>query len=645
MTILNSSSRLKVKRDTFFVPDSNGGVYFRNNVSSFRLEGQTIYQWIEKLVPMFNGEQTLADLTEGLTEPYRNRVYELSETLVKNGFVRDLSKDRPHYLNRTVLERYASQIEFIENFTDSAACRFQQYRQTKPLVIGSGFMAVSMITSLLESGIAKCDVIFLDTTATNRERLQDVVQHMKTKDSEVEVMEVFLQQERVECLWREEVRPYDWVLYVTEDGSIEQLRELNHICKQEGKAFIPAICLEQVGLAGPVVVPEADGCFESAWHRIHQSALKRGDRPQKNSSTAAAVLANVAVFEFFKKVTGVAAPNQSNQIYFLNMETMEGEWLSFITHPLSAAKDVSPRLIEDLDEMFNKDIKRNEHPPNLLDFFGRLTSEETGIFHTWEEHNLSQLPLAQCYVQAVDPLSDGPAELLPEKVCSGFTHLEAQKEAGLAGIEMYVSRWMEGQVTAGVKGSAGLLGIGAGESVEEAVCRGLQAYLEECLRKRTVEKRGISYRLKMGRIEDQRCRFYFHALTTLHEVPAIGMEEDLLGFPVIWVRSKGQHYTKVGLNTTLALRSALKQALMDAQNQVRTNELKVAEGSVFLKLNESTLEIPTCEEVTQLELLRSSIQVINQANKRLAVYDIGFEPFLQEELVRVVGVLLQEVET
>ena len=74
MTILNSSSRLKVKRDTFFVPDSNEGVYFRNNVSSFQLEGLTIYQWIEKLVPMFNGEQTLADLTEGLTEPYRNRI-------------------------------------------------------------------------------------------------------------------------------------------------------------------------------------------------------------------------------------------------------------------------------------------------------------------------------------------------------------------------------------------------------------------------------------------------------------------------------------------------------------------------------------------------------------------------------------------
>ena len=36
MSKLNPSTRLKVKRDTFFLPDPKGGVYFRNNLSSFR---------------------------------------------------------------------------------------------------------------------------------------------------------------------------------------------------------------------------------------------------------------------------------------------------------------------------------------------------------------------------------------------------------------------------------------------------------------------------------------------------------------------------------------------------------------------------------------------------------------------------------
>lgn len=645
MTTLNSSSRLKVKRDTFYVPDSNGGVYFRNNVSSFRLEGRTIYEWIEKLVPMFNGEQTLGALTEGLTTPYRNRVYELSEMLVKNGFVRDLSQDQEHHLNAAVLDKYACQIEFIESFTDSAAYRFQQYRQTKPLVIGSGSMVVSLVSSLIESGISQCDVLVVESNSASQKQLEGLVNNARSTDAEVQIIEGFVYKERGKVFWQETIRPYDWVLYFTEDGSIERLIEINQFCKQEKKAFIPAICLDNVGLAGPVVLPEEEGCFESAWRRLHQSALKRAEQPQKCSATVISVLANISVFEFFKRITGVASPNQSNQIYLLDTETLEGEWLSFITHPLTSNNEISPKLVEDLDGLLDIEIQRNEPPPNILEYFSLLTSQGTGIFHTWEERNLSQLPLAQCYVQAVDPLSEGPAELLPEVICGGFTHQEALREAGLTGIETYAARWIDSNLQDGMKIPEGFLGIGAGETVAEAVCRGLQACLDHRLKNRKAEKSSISYRLKMGRIEDRRCRFYFHALTTLNGVPSIGMEEDLLGFPVIWIRSKGQLYTKAGLNITLALRSALKEALLDAQNKVKVNERQTPEGAVFLKLNESKLEIPSCEEITHLELLRSSIQVIKQANKQLDVYDFSFESFLKEELAGVFGVQLREGET
>lgn len=66
MSTLTASTKLKMNKDTFFLPDSNGGVYFRNNSSSFRMQGNGIYEWIEKLMPMFNGEHTLEELTSGL---------------------------------------------------------------------------------------------------------------------------------------------------------------------------------------------------------------------------------------------------------------------------------------------------------------------------------------------------------------------------------------------------------------------------------------------------------------------------------------------------------------------------------------------------------------------------------------------------
>ncbi|WHY77779.1 putative thiazole-containing bacteriocin maturation protein [Neobacillus sp. WH10] len=648
MTKLNSSTRLKVKRDSFYLPDPKGGVYFRNNLSSFRMEGNTIYQWIEKLVPMFNGEQSLGDLTDGLTEPYRNRVYEIGETLYRNGFVRDVSQDRTHDLNPKVLEKYASQIEFIENFVDSGAYRFQEYRQAKVLAIGSGSFMVSLAAALIESGLPKFHFILTDSVPTNELRINELVRNAYIADSEVEVEQVPFEKRDGRSFWKEALHPYDWILYVSQDGNVKELRNLNMVCKEQRKGFFPAICLDRVGLAGPLVHPESEGCWESAWRRIHQSSLQLDWQPQSFSTTAGAILANVTVFEFFKKATGIAGSNQSNQIYKLDLETLEGDWISFITHPLVTNKSVSSGLVEDLDVRIKQEKSKDEPSITLLECFSLLTSKETGIFHTWEERNLKQLPLSQCYVQAVNPVSEGPADLLPEVVCSGFTHEEAKREAGLTGIEMYVSEMFKGcsdqkdKVGANIPG--GLIGIGAGETIEEAVSRGLQAYLEKELRNKKDDLLNPIFRVQLGEIEDQRCRFYLNALTTLNGAPTIGLKNEILGFPVIWVQSQGRRYTSTGLNTTLALRSALQQSLLDKQNQIHANE-RISESTVFLKEKEFKLEIPSCEEITQLELLQSSIQVLNQNSKRLFIYDLAFEPFLKQELAGVYGVQVREEES
>ena len=166
-------------------------------------------------------------------------------------------------------------------------------------------------------------------------------------------------------------------------------------------------------------------------------------------------------------------------------------------------KSVSPRLVEDLDVMLKQERSKKESPSNLLEYFSLLTSEETGIFHTWEERNLKQLPLSQCYVQAVNPVSEGPADLLPEVVCSGFTHEEAKREAGLTGIEMYVSQMIKGFSNQKDKDDVnipeGFIGIGAGETIEEAVCRGLQAYLEEELRNRKIRSTEYDFSCTTGK--------------------------------------------------------------------------------------------------------------------------------------------------
>lgn len=597
------------------------------------MEGSMVDKWIEKLIPMFNGENTMEYLTNGLSGPYRDRVYEIAETLFRNGFVRDVSQDQPHQLNEHVLKKYASQIEFVDNLVDSGAFRFQNYRQAKVLVIGAGPFFISLVSSLLESGLPKFQMLILDTVQTNRQRLTELVAHARKTDDEVEIEEVIRNEERN---WQEMMKPFEYILYVSEHGDVEELRFLHRACREEKKVFLPAICLEQVGLAGPLVHPNSEGCWESAWRRIHQSALTSDQRFSAFSSTAGAMLANVIVFELFKDVTGVSEKEQKNQFFLLDFETLEGNWHPFQPHPL-VTEHQSARLVEDLDMRPSGDIE-NEDPHKLLLYFNHWTSKVSGIFHIWEEGDLNQLPLAQCRVQSVDPMAEGPAELLQDLVCTGLTHEEARREAGLAGIETYLSK---------IVGSLDLspqVEIGAGETITEGICRGLQRCLDQELITQSHEQIYSVSRVELCTVEDDRCRFYLQALKTMQRVPTLGIGKEVSGFPVVWIGTQEGWYGSIGLNITLALRNALQQALAKVQNQadiVTPRTLEVSSIHLDEKAMQN-LDIPACDERFQSENLLTAMEVLERNGKKLLVYELELEPFLKKELAGIFAVLVQE---
>ncbi|MEC0245906.1 putative thiazole-containing bacteriocin maturation protein [Paenibacillus chitinolyticus] len=648
MANLNPSMRLKVKRDTFFLPDLSG-VYFRNNVSSFRMEGEAIDQWIETLIPIFNGEHKLEDLTDGLPDQHRNQVYEIAEVLYRNGFARDVSQDTPHQLPEEVLTKYASQIEFLDHFGDSGAYRFQCYRQTKVLVVGSGPFLISAISALLESGLPKFHVLVSGTESTDRKRMAELVAHARITDSEVAVEEVALPKGDGSW-WRQAVRPFDSIVFVAREGDAQELRVLHAACREEQKLFLPAVCLQQAGLAGPLVHPDFEGCWESAWRRLHQSAISKDPQLHIFSSTAGAMLANVSVFELFKKITGADDSEQNNRFFLLNLETLEGKWHSFLPHPLVTGLS-APEWIHDFDPQLERGPNKSEN--GSIPYFSRLTSAESGIFHVWEEGDLTQLPLSQCRVQAIDPLSEGPAVLLPDMICADLTHEEARQEAGLAGIEAYVSR-MAGLLVPLLPAHQGeeagriepreFIGIGAGEVAAEGICRGLQKCLEDALGKQQASQLPLASRIQLRTVEDKHCLFYLEALTTMKGTPVIALGEEVSGFPVVWVRTSDCWYRSVGLNVTLALRKALQQALLEAQNQPDGFKSQAVEFSSVLLEEQAplNLEIPACEGMSQPAVLQSALQVLNRNRKRLLVFDLAVEPFLKEEAAGVFGVVLRE---
>lgn len=646
---MDPSTRLKVRGDTFFLPNSDGSVYFRNNIGSFRMEGSTINQWIEKLIPVFNGEHTMHDLTDGLSEQYRDHVYEIAKVLYANGYVQDVSQDRPHQLQESIVKKYDSQIEFLDSFDGSGAYRFQLYRQSSVLVVGAGTFLVSLVKSLFESGLPQFHLLSLNSETTSRKRILELEQHYRKFDSEVKVDEISLPKDGA-VDWSSIVQPYAAVLFVSDQEGEPELRLLNEACRQKNKVLLPAVIFGQAGLVVPLSYSNSEGDLESAWRRVHHSAIYKDTNVHTASSISESLLANVIVFEWLKTAAEVTKLEKNNKLFLLNLETLEGNWHLVLPHPLVHGQRFIKK-IEAVQLQAGADSE-NQASSELLPFFSQLTSTETGIFHLWEEGELRQLPLSQCRVQPVDPLTEGPAHLLPDIICNGYNHEEARREAGLKGIEAYVSRMANLQINQVYEESGisdvprinEIVSVGAGKTIEESICRALQKYLMNARIKLYEANTPAIKLVKLSQVEDERCRYYINALTTMQGAPQFGLGEDVLGFPIVWLQTNDRWYNAADLTITRALRSVLMIALLDVQNKAEPFAGKVHHvSSIHVKASKiDDISIPACDPFEHREVLQTAVQQLNDVHKRLLVFDLTSESFLKEELAGVYGISLRE---
>ncbi|WP_198162720.1 putative thiazole-containing bacteriocin maturation protein [Halobacillus mangrovi] len=641
MSNVRPSMRFKVKKGTFFMPEPNGSVYFRNNSGSFRMEGSTVYQWVEKLIPMLNGEHSLASLTDGLPALYRDRVYEITESLYSNGFLRDVSKDRPHELQPHVVENFASQIEYLESFGDSPAYRFEHYRQQRILAIGEGSMLLSLVSSLLHSGMARFHALITNPEKTNTSRLQELEEAARKTDPDVSI-EVLEKQNQGTILWKKQVEPFDAVIYVSKEGNIEELQRITKACKKKGVSFAPGLCLDGIGVAGPFVSPDADSSWDSAWRNIPQSLLN--DTHTENSSTGFSMLANVLVFELFKKMTEVNEAHHHDHMFVLNMETLEGRWHSFKPHPL-VTKNISTKHVDHiLDE---KSPSEQRDPNELFYYFSELAASPLGIFQKWEEGALPQLPLAQCEIQVADIHSKGPAEPHPSLIIAGITHEEVRREAGMIGIEQYVQPLKKEILKSIEDQTSAPLHLGAGETLIEATCRALKKLIQYEWKCDTQPQTEHITKVEINEIEDDHCRYYWQALSTMNNIPQLGIGKDGYGFPVMWFKTEGHQWRGcVGLTKTLALREALLLALREAHNDTAAffDQLPPSSSISFKKEASQTLDVPLCDSESHFEVLHAAKKRLEDHHKKLFPVKVLMDTFEKDRMITICGVSLGEEE-
>ncbi len=164
----------KFKQDSIFLRTKEGVFFQRNDKFTFRLKGASIYQWITTLLPYMNGEKTLAEISAQLSPEQSKLIYQLVSTLLERGILKDEKRESTAVLSPNLREHFRPQIEFIDHYVDLPQERFQTFRNSRILLLGSGEAFLSLASVLLDNGLKE---IFLSP----EDQVTNYLPHLYTK--------------------------------------------------------------------------------------------------------------------------------------------------------------------------------------------------------------------------------------------------------------------------------------------------------------------------------------------------------------------------------------------------------------------------------------------------------------------------------
>ncbi|MCZ1005493.1 hypothetical protein O1L68_00455 [Streptomyces lydicus] len=321
--------RPRLKSDVLYVPTGDG-VHVFGAGTDLALRGRSAYQWLDRLAPHLDGSVELDDLVGRLPDDKRQAVHALVGQLHAAGCLFDAGEDLPHRLTRREWETYASQIAFIEYHGDSAAHRFETYRDSGMLVVGAGPVFVSLICSALRSGVRHLRAVCTEEAVTHTERLAELTAEAAVRDPEQRITHIAYDEDE---LGRDIVGRVGAVVHVADGSGVDRALWLDELCREAGTLLVQGLVVDDVAWLGP-----AGSDWRSAWLRLDA----RGPfRPNAFlTGPAAAVVASHLGLAAFTALTGIAgstgAADGARKMTRIDLETLRTSTHAFLPHPAAA---------------------------------------------------------------------------------------------------------------------------------------------------------------------------------------------------------------------------------------------------------------------------------------------------------------------
>ncbi|CCK26730.1 hypothetical protein BN159_2351 [Streptomyces davaonensis JCM 4913] len=379
-----AAMRPRMRTGVFFTPAPEGdGVLLTKGSDIVTFQGASTYAWLEKLSPHLDGRHSVGDLTASMRPATRQMVERLVGALHEAGLVRDVGDDEEHALSEGELEAYAAEIAFVEAFRSSPALRFQRYRRTRLLVLGSGSVLAAAVEGALLTGVARVSARLTGSEPQVRARLDELAAEARQRDVEQSLDAGSLDAAELQRA----VEAADLVLYAADRVDPSLLSAVDLACVRLGRTLIPVTLLGEEAWIGPVCAADRPAVrWGSLWRRLGSPAADA--RSDFLTGPVPGIVANHLVFRAFESVTGVAEEDASSAgVVRVDLETLQTS-----VHRLPAAPVAS-------DE------------GELAERVSALTDERLGVLGPPTEAHYEQFPLRVVRVAVADP--GRPGESFP----------------------------------------------------------------------------------------------------------------------------------------------------------------------------------------------------------------------------------------
>lgn len=353
------------------------GAHILTPEGEFAFTGRSVYQLLDRLAPVLNGQHTLAELTAQLPPERQTMVRDLVTALVERSVVRDTE---PAAEVGAELAGHEHEVAFTGYFRGSPATVFREYQNTTTLVLGTGELAAAVATAATRSGLREVRVV----TTSEREATAGDTLAVPESDAAIELLLDGIQ----------------LVLHATDGPMVGRAQLLDRLCAGRNIRLAQALVVD--GCAW--LTSRSGDSWTAGWRRAQArrpvalpQSLSRG--PELSSVSAIAV-ANQLVHGVFQSIIQPAEQSRSRMVR-VNLSTLASDTATFLSHPYSVVAEPATDIVDRIGQ-----LQRG----------ARLTDEEfsqraavcvgdlVGVFDDPVEREFAQQPLHVCAIKVSDPV-------------------------------------------------------------------------------------------------------------------------------------------------------------------------------------------------------------------------------------------------